>query len=284
MPGIFRALLPTFRYWMKTEVHVYSFSVAANVLLSFYPFLIVSVAVASKFFSRTTALSAIDLALSDFFPDALGNFLHNNPPPQGKIEIISLFLLLFTANGVFEPLEVGLNHVWGIRKNRSFFWNQVVSLGLIFVCGGLALGSLLMTAFSQESFRQLTGTEPSWLPHSFFAVIPVIIFKTAAVPVTVFVLFLIYRYLPNGKPPLDRVIPAAIVVGVLLEVLKHINRWVWPSFYQKLGREYNVFKNSVTLILIGFLVSMLVLAGAEWSARGHRLGDLDKDEMEKANG
>jgi len=171
MPGIFRALRPTFRYWMKTEVHVYSFSIAANVLLSFYPFLIVSVAVASKFFSRATALSAIDLALNDFFPDALGNFLHNNPPPQGKIEIISMFLLLFTANGVFEPLEVGLNNVWGIRKNRSFFWNQVVSLGLIFACGGMALGSLLMTAFSQESFRRLTGMEPAWLPRSVFAVI-----------------------------------------------------------------------------------------------------------------
>jgi membrane protein len=281
MPGIFRALRPTFVYWMKTEVHVYAFSVAANVLLSFYPFLIVSVAVASKLFSRAAALSAIDLALNDLFPDALGNFLHNNPPPQGQIELISLFLLLFTANGVFEPLEVGLNHVWGIRKNRSFLWNQLVSLGLIFVCGGLALSSLLLTAASQESFKQLTGTAPSWLPHAVFAAIPFIIFKMAAAPVTVFVLFLVYRYLPNGKPPLDRVIPAAIVVGVLLEVLKHINRWVWPGFYQKLGREYNVFKNSVTLILIGFLVSMLVLAGAEWSARGHRLGDLDED---KANG
>ena len=279
MLAILRALRPTLRYWMKTEVHVYAFSVAANVLLSFYPFLIVSVAVASKFFNRATALSAIDLALNDFFPDALGNFLHNNPPPQGKIEIISLFLLLFTANGVFEPLEVGLNNVWGIRKNRSFLWNQVVSLALIFICGGLALASLLMTAFSQESFRQLTGTEPSWLPRWVFALIPIIIFKMAAAPVTVFVLFLIYRYLPNGKPPLDRVIPAAIGVGVLLEVLKHINRWVWPGFYQKLGREYNVFKNSVTLILIGFLVSMLVLAGAEWSARGHRM-----DEAENANG
>src|ERR1700722_2821489 len=223
MPGFFRALRPTFRYWMQTEVHVYAFSIAANVLLSFYPFLIVSVAVASKFFTRTAALSAIDLALNDFFPDALGSFLRNNPPPRGQIEIISLSLLLFTANGVFEPLEVGLNHVWGIRKNRSFFWNQVVSLALIFVCGGLALGSLLMTAFTQESFRQITGAGPSWLPQSVFTAIPIIVFKMAAVPVTVFVLFLIYRYLPNRKPPLDRVIPAALVVGVLLEVLKHIN-------------------------------------------------------------
>jgi hypothetical protein len=35
-------LAPTFRYWMQTEVHVYAFSVAANVLLSFFPFLIVT--------------------------------------------------------------------------------------------------------------------------------------------------------------------------------------------------------------------------------------------------
>jgi uncharacterized BrkB/YihY/UPF0761 family membrane protein len=279
VPGIFRALRPTFRYWMKTEVHVYAFSIAANVLLSFYPFLIVSVAVASKFFSRATALSAIDLALSDFFPDALGTFLRNNPPPQGQIEIISLFLLLFTANGVFVPLEVGLNNVWGIRKNRSFFRNQIVSLALIFICGGLVLASLLMTAYSQESFRQLADAGPSWMPHWLFSAVPIVTFKMAAVPITVLVLFLIYRYLPNGKPPLDRVIPAAIMVGILLEVLKQINKWVWPGFYKKLDREYSVFKNSVTLILIGFLVSMLVLAGAEWSARGHRL-----DGVEKANG
>ena len=269
-------LRPTFRYWMRTEVHVYAFSVAANVLLSFYPFLIVSVAVASKFFGRAAALSSIDLALSDFFPDALGMFLHNNPPPQGQIAYVSLLLLLFTANGVFEPLEVGLNNVWGIPKNRSFFRNQLVSLALIFICGGMVLGSLLLTAFSQESFKALAGTLPPWVPNHVFMAIPVITFKMAAVPVTVFVLFLVYRFLPNGKPPLDRVIPSAIVIGILLEVLKQINKWVWPGFYKKLDREYNVFKNSVTLILIGFLISMLVLAGAEWSARGHRLDDGEK--------
>lgn len=283
MPAILRALRPTIRYWMNTEVHVFAFSVAANVLLSFYPFLIVSVSLASRFFGRKAALTAMDLALSDLFPDALGNFLRNNPPPRGEIEIISMILLLFTANGIFEPLEVGLNHVWGIKKNRSFFRNQIVSLALIFVCGGLALGSLLLTAFTQESFRTITAGLPTWMPRWVFTAIPLLTFKMAAVPVTVLVLFLIYRFLPNGKPPVNRVIPAAIVVGILLEVLKHINRWVWPGFYVKLDREYNVFKNSVTLILIGFLVSMLVLAGAEWSARGHRLDKVERVEVEKAN-
>ncbi len=33
---IFRGLALTFRYWMQTEVHVYAFSVAANVLLCLF--------------------------------------------------------------------------------------------------------------------------------------------------------------------------------------------------------------------------------------------------------
>ena len=143
----------TFRYWMQTEVHVYAFSVAANVLLSFFPFLIVMLSLSRRVFGEQAVAGAIDLALRDYFPDALGQFLQRNLPQTGSVELVSIVLLLFTANGIFEPLEVGLNRVWGIRKNRSFFRNQIVSLGLIFICGGLALGSMLLTALNQQSFR-----------------------------------------------------------------------------------------------------------------------------------
>jgi len=186
-------------------------------------------------------------------------------------------LLLFTANGIFEPLEVGLNRVWGIRKNRSFFRNQIVSLGLIFICGALALGSMLLTALNQQSFgvngyangwvRNLAGGSAAWVSLLFF--------KLAAVPLAVLVLLLVYRYLPNGPTPLKRVLPAAIFVGLLLEVLKYVNALVWPGFQRKLAREYGVFQYSVTLIFLGFLASMLVLGGAEWAARGHRLDEED---------
>ena len=56
-----------------------------------------------------------------------------------------------------------------------------------------------------------------------------------------------------------------------MEVLKYINTLVWPWFQQKLVREYGVFQYSVTLIFLGFLASMIVLAGAEWAARGNRM-------------
>jgi uncharacterized BrkB/YihY/UPF0761 family membrane protein len=255
---------------------VFAFSVSANVLLAFYPFLIVTMWIARLFFSQDVTVQAVDSALHNYFPDALADFLHGkehyNLPMSGQIgqiQIVSVFLLLFTANGIFEPLEVALNHVWGIRKNRSYFRNQLVSLALIFACGIPVVVSLLLTALNRHSIRDMSAFAV-WISLAFI--------KLAGVPIAVFVLFLIYRYLPNGKPPLNRVIASAIVVGVLLEVLKYINALIWPWFYGKLDREYGVFKNSVSLIFLAFFSSMVVLAGAEWAARGHRIASPDVAE------
>jgi len=143
--SIWNTILPTVRYWTETEVHALAFSVAANVLLGFFPFLIVSVSISQIFFSRQTTIAAIDFALRDYFPDALGSFLSNNLPARPVTDWVAILLLLFSSNGIFEPLEVALNKIWGIRKNRGYLHNQVVSLGLIFACGTLALLSLGIT-------------------------------------------------------------------------------------------------------------------------------------------
>jgi len=258
---------------MRTEVHVYAFSIAANVLLSFYPFLIVTLSLSRALFGARVANNAIALALRDYFPDALERFLFNNLPHTGPIQLISIVLLLFTANGVFEPLEVALNRIWGIHKDRSYFRNQLVSLCLIFGCGALVLLSLILTALNQESF-QPAGLPPGTLQHfvaGSAAWFSMLFFKLAAIPISVLVLFLIYRYLPNGRPPLDRVVPAAIGVGLVLEATKYVTSWLWPGFQRKISNEYGVFQYSVTLILLSFLSALIVLAGAEWAARGQRL-------------
>lgn len=261
MRHIADSLTSIFHYWVQTEVHVFAFSIAANVLLSFFPFLIVCVSLGRLFFDRQTVVSALDLAFRDVFPSALGDFMHRNLPAPQPVEILSICILLFSANGIFEPLEVALNKVWGIHTNRSFLRNQVVSLVLIFVCGTLALLSLGIAAVRAGN---VTGLAVERFISAMF-------YKSAAIPITVSVLYLIYRYLPNGRPPVQRVLPAAIGVGVLLEALKSLNIWAWPAFDEKLQREYGVFRYSATLIFLSFLSSMLVLGGAHWAARGHRL-------------
>lgn len=271
---LWRFIRPTIRYWMETEVHVYCFSVAANVILSFFPFLIVMVSICKYVFRWDAAIDAIFLALADYLPGSLAEFVERNLRPSvHRLEWVSLLLLLFTANGVFEPLEVALNKVWGITTNRSYFHNQLVSFGLIFVCGSLTLLSATATALNQ-SFMETMGWAQSWAG----AFLGTFVLKIAAIPVSILTLFLVYWLLPNGKVPRNRIVAAAVSVGLLLEVLKYLQLLIWPWLDAKLGREYGPFRRSVAIILFSFFASMLVLAGAEWAARREREAPAGEEE------
>jgi membrane protein len=256
-----RRLLHTFHYWMNTEVHVYGFSIAANVLLSFFPFLIVMLSLLREVFGLDSAANAINMVLSDYFPGKLGDFIGYNVKVNVEghraLQVVSVFLLLFTANGVFEPLEVALNRAWGITKNRSFLRNQLVSLGLIFVCGTLGLASAILTGVNMK----LLGD------HLISRFLVLLLFKMAAIPMSILLLFLIYWRLPNAKISARFVLPPAIFVGLTLEALKYVNLLTLPLWLKKLHAEYGPFYYSVTIVLWSFLASMIFLAGAEWAAR-----------------
>ncbi len=100
------------------------------------------------------AVDAIIIALHDYFPADMVAFIKRNlmftVNSRGPMQIGSILLLFFTANGVFEPMEVALNRAWGIHENRSFLKNQIVSMGLIFLCGGLVLLSIVFTAANRQ--------------------------------------------------------------------------------------------------------------------------------------
>ena len=257
---------PTLRYMMQTEIHVYAFSMAANVLLSLYPFLIVMAWICHYVLKWHTAEGAIYLGVRDYFPGPVGEWIQRNLPihiaRHREMQLFSIVMLLFTANGVFEPLEVALNRAWGIATNRSFVRNQLVSMGLIFMCGSLALVSTALTAFNEEMLIKMGFSE-----QSVVMITGPMIFKVAAAPISMVGLFLVYWLLPNGRIPAVKLIPASIGVGALLELLKYASLLAGPAVSAKLDREYGIFERPVTIILWSFVASMIVLMGAEWAAR-----------------
>ena len=270
-----RLLAPTARYCMRTEVHVHALAVAASVLLSFFPFLIVMISLCRYGFHWRAAENAIFLALNDYFPGELGGFIKRNlvavVESRGAMQVTSIVLLLVTANGIFEPMEVALNRVWGVPENRTYLKNQLLSLGLIFLCGGLALVSFILTALNQQYLSKSLGFAagvPLWINLAFF--------KLAAVPVSILALFLVYWLLPNRRVPPLRIAPVAILVGLGMELLKYISLLTWPLLKEKLQKEYGPFYISVTIVILSFIASMIVLAGAEWAAR-------ENPEMQEPN-
>ena len=272
--GLYSQWRPTLQYCMQTEVHVYALAIAASVLLSFFPFMIVMVSLARYVLHWSLAVDTIYLALDDFFPGELGDFIKRNLRAtvdlRGPFQFTSVFLLLFTANGIFEPLEVALNRAWGVVVNRSYLRNQLVSLGLIFVCGSLALASFGLTALNRQ---WLAGSWGPWLEQwgwNFGNWMILAMFKAAAIPLSILALFLVYWLLPNRRIPARLVLPYAIPVGLALEALKYFNLLTWTLLDNKLRHEYGPFRISVTILLWSFIAAMMLLAGAEWSARSGR--------------
>ncbi|MBL0157781.1 MAG: YihY/virulence factor BrkB family protein [Bryobacterales bacterium] len=268
------------RYLLETEVHVYAFSIAGNVLLAFLPFMSVMLWILRYGLGWSAAELALYGGIRDIFPGETGAFLTYNlrviASYSRQLAWYSLPLLLFTANGIFLPLEVALNRAWGVKVNRSLLKNQVVSMGLIFACGGLVLAIAAMAGYAQslwgmlseQDIRQFardveTSPRASYVP---FAI--AFISKLSAITFTMVSLFLVFCFLPNTAVPKRRIVPRVILIGLALEVLKWINMFTWPWVYAKLSREYySVFVNSATILTWSFLAGLVVLAGADWTAR-----------------
>jgi len=255
---------PSLRFVFQTEVHVYCFAVAANVLLTFFPFLVAIVILCKSVLHWRAAVEAITHMVSDYFPSGFGVDIPGAllwAATQRKFSWISVLLLLFTANGIFVPLEVALNRIWNVSEGRSFLRNQIISLGLIFACGALVLASACLASLNVQFFSQVFGS------GHISAVLQSVALKIAAVPISMLIIFLVYWLLPNTRISVKRLIPASIVVGGLLEVSKYINILTWPWLRAKLRTEVPPFVQSISIVLWSFVATMIVLAGAEWSAR-----------------
>src|SRR5947209_2054943 len=138
----------TLKYLTRTEVHTYAFSVAANAILSFFPFIVLIMTVVRRVFRSRAMYDVIEQMLRSYLPVSQDSIVRNLKAlvaDRRGVQVASLVILLFTSTGVFLPLEVALNQVWGIKKNRNYLRNQLISLGLAFGCGALALTSIAMT-------------------------------------------------------------------------------------------------------------------------------------------
>ena len=258
------SLSSTVKYLLRTEVHTFAFSVAANAILSFFPFVLLLLTLIRRVFRSAAMYDVVVQLLRDYLPagqefvirnlNALVNARH-------QAQVFSLLILLVTSTGIFMPLEVALNRIWRFPENRSYLGNQVIALGLTFWCGVLALLSIALTAENVGLLKSLT------FGHDFVLVrlLGFVIMKVFAVAASMAIFFLIYWLLPNGKVPARAVVPAAVIMGLLSEILKYCYILALPRLdFQEV---YGPFALSASLMFWAFLSGLLLLTGAHLSVQ-----------------
>jgi membrane protein len=259
--GIVYAVL---KYLLHTEVHTFASSVAANATLSFFPFMLLLMTIIRDVLHSRVMYDIVVQLLRDYLPAGQDFVIRNLNAMVGarqRVQVFSLVILLITSTGIFMPLEVALNRIWGFSENRSYFGNQLISLGLAFASGVLALLSVALTA------GNMALLESSMHGHGVFVsrVLGFLAMKAFAILASIAIFFLIYWVLPNGKVRPSSVLPAAIIMGLLSEVLKYAYILALPRL--NFQEVYGPFSLSVSMMFWAFLTGMLLLTGAHLSAR-----------------
>src|ERR1700722_16616163 len=253
-----------FRYMMRTEVHTYAFSVAAQVILSLFPFILLLLTITENVFHSPKMTNVVEEMISNFLPnhqDFIMNHMRLLVVGNEKIKVFSVVMLFITVTGVFLPLEVALNSVWGVKKNRSYLYNQVVSIALALGVATLALASVAVSSAQRTVLGWIFFGHVDNVVYKF---IGSVFLQTMGLAASIGLFFLIYWGLPNRKVPMRSVLPTAAVMGVLWTIAK----WIYILVLPKLDFHsvYGPFDVSVSLMTWAFVSGLLLLAGAYVSA------------------
>jgi membrane protein len=278
--GLWPEIVALAHYMARTEVHTYAFSVAANVILSLFPFIVLLLTISRNVFHSRAMEEVVGDMMKSLLPVGQDFVMRNMQlltHPHKGTQLFSAVMLLITSTGVFLPLEVALNRVWGVRQNRSYLHNQAVSLGLASAFGVLAMASVVSTA-SQQAIL-------SWvfLGHTdniVFRLISYGFLRLCAGLASILLFFLIYWILPYRKIPARAVLPTAVLIGLLWQLAKvlYIRALPWLDFQS----VYGPFYISVGLMMWAFLSGLLLLAGAHFSATRYTLKLARQAEAEEA--
>jgi membrane protein len=253
-------------YLLDSEVHTFAFSVAANAILSFIPFIVMLYTIAHNVFHSQPMVAVITDMVKYLLPtnqEWIAQHLAAAAARQG-VRIVSLIMILVSCTGIFLPLEVALNRSWGVARSRNYIMNQLVALGLAVWMVILGVVSILLNAGER---RLLTVMFFGHIDNPAFSLITEswLVLSTAIAGILFF--FSIYWLLPNRKLPARPVLRVSVVTGLLWVAAKYLFVALLPRL--DLPALYGPFSVSVGLLLWAYVSGLLLFAGAQFSAMRH---------------
>jgi membrane protein/epoxyqueuosine reductase len=247
-------LFPLFRYLvLQTETHAFCLALAAAALLGFFPACLAMLSVFKNILRWDGAYDVLLSTVQSYFPvhqDFVGSNL-KALSSVGHRQLGSLLWILLGAAGVFIPMETALNRLWQIHEDRPYWLNQIVGFTLTLVCTMLGLLSLSISAGLHKIVNQL--------PFSLVrAGMRFLVIRSTMTCFFIVAIFALYKFLPNKKISASQVLPAAILAGVMAELVRVIFVRVVPD----LDPTQGPFATSVTFLLLVYFETFVVLGCA----------------------
>jgi YihY family inner membrane protein len=263
-------------YLLDSEVHTFAFSVAANAILSFIPFIVLLYTLSRSVFHSTMMINVVNAMVYYFFP-ANQDFVARNLALVAlghRAQLLSVIMILVACTGIFLPLEVALNQAWGVTKSRNYLHNQVIAFGLAILMLALGMGSVLLNAAARDVLTLILvhNTNIRFIDlvlHFTYQGTSFILLAATTGVASILFFFSIYWLLPNRKVPWRHVLRTSVYTGVIWLAAKYLFMALLPLMH--LDELYGAFYVSVGLLLWAYISGLILFAGAQFSVA--RLGE-----------
>lgn len=252
------------KYLLDSEVHTFAFSVAANAILSFIPFIVLLYTLSWDVLHSQRMVGVVNDMVNTYLPttakvDWVAGTLYKAATHQG-VQAFSLLMILVACTGIFLPLEVALNQAWGVTKSRNYLMNQLVALGLALLMVMLAMGSVLLNAGARGL---LTVVFFHHIDNFGFRSISSALLALTTGAASILFFFSIYWLLPNRKIAPGPVFRTAVYTGIVWLAAKYVYVLVLPHL--DLDALYGPFYVSVGLLFWAYISGLILFAGAQFS-------------------
>ena len=192
-------------------------SIAYYTLLSVFPFLLLGLAAIGRFAAPDgrvgpNLLNLVAVAVPSRFDFLVGQLEQLSRAPL-QLGIAGTLLTLWASMGVFGAITSAVNHAWGVEQNYSFWKHKLVAFIMMMAAGGLAVVALALIGVVQvveaRWFAGVLAAHPGLGQFSSELV------RSTPTALFIFVVGLIYYFIPNTFVRLRDVWFGAILAGVL---------------------------------------------------------------------
>lgn len=254
--------------WTKHEAPRLGAALAFYTILSLSPLLVLSIAIAAFFFDRSTAMRQVTYQVQGFVGEAAAKLIQSTLESTqknqtgGQASLISAFVLLFGASGVFSELRSALNKIWEVEEDpNAGVWalvkDKLFSFGMVLSVGFLLIAALIMSAVLAAISTFLNRLIPIPPPIAFTIDLLVSLAGIAAI------FTLIYRFVPSVRIPWNK----AWVGGAVTSVLFALGKYVILFYLAKAapGSAYGAAGSVVAVIVWVYYTAQIVFFGAEFT-------------------
>jgi membrane protein/epoxyqueuosine reductase len=259
-------------YLLDSEVHTFAFSVAANAIISFIPFVVLLYTLALSVFHSEAMRGVVDEMVNYYLPTAAKNrdWLVNTIYSEAVLPLLhhkgaqalSLVMILVACTGIFLPLEVALNQAWGVAKSRNYLFNQTIAFGLAILMAALALLSMFVTVGVKDALGFISFHSTNGFIVWTTSGITTICLNIATGAASILFFFSVYYLLPNRKVPWRPVLRTSIVTGIIWLIARFIFALAIPHVDLSM---YGPFYISVSLLFWAYISGLIMFAGAQFS-------------------